>query len=75
VVQTTAPEPVDIFWNLAYNDYEMFPQKFSNRGQYTVVVRSCVPVGATKVCVLSEPWTISVYDPCLTTTIIGDGWT
>jgi len=75
VIESTAENPVDIFWNLDYNDYEMNPQDFTNRGEYTVLLRSCVPVGAKSVCVLSEPWIVTVYDPCGDTSIVSAGWT
>lgn len=71
---TTSKDPVSIFWNLDYNDYEMDPQKFENRGVYTVTLRSCVPVGSKKVCVFSQPWQITVYDPCESTEIVSSGW-
>lgn len=64
VTSTTAIEPVSIYWNLDYNDYELNPVNFNNRGIYTVLVRSCVPVGTTRVCVFSPTWNIEVYDPC-----------
>jgi len=74
VVSTTANEPVEIFWNLDYNDYEINPVNWESRGDYTVLVRSCVPVGTDKVCVISEPWTIMVYDPCKDTEILSSGF-
>ena len=74
VTDSTSTDPADIFWNLDYNDYELNPTNFDNRGEYTVVLRSCVPVGSTKVCVFSPSWTITVYDPCLDTYIVSSGW-
>ena len=64
IVSTTAIEPVSIYWNLEYNDYELNPIKFNNRGKYTVLVRSCVPTSTKPVCVFSPTWEIEVYDPC-----------
>lgn len=74
VVNTTAEDPVEIFWNLEYNDYELNPQEFVNRGDYTVLLQSCVKVGQESICVFSEPWTISVYDPCTETSLLASGW-
>lgn len=62
--ETTAIEPVRIFWNLDYNDYEVNPDKFNNRGVYTLLLRSCVPVGTENVCVFSPSWVLTIYDPC-----------
>ena len=45
IKSTTAITPVQIYWNLDYNDYEVNPELFDNRGIYTLVLRSCVPVG------------------------------
>ena len=75
VTSTTANSPIPIFWNLDYNDYELNPDAFENRGVYTCLVRSCVPVGTTKVCVFSPTWDIEVYDPCQDTMIFSSGWT
>lgn len=44
VVESTATNPVEIFWNLDYNDYELYPDRFNMRGHYTLILRSCVPI-------------------------------
>lgn len=74
VKTTTSTDPVDIYWNLDFNDYELNPEEFENRGIYTALIRSCVPVGSDKVCVDSLTWSIEVYDPCKSTEIISAGW-
>ena len=42
VKETTAVDPVDIYWNLEYNDYELNPTEWENRGDYVVLLQSCV---------------------------------
>ena len=42
VKETTSVDPVDIYWNLEYNDYELNPTERDNRGDYVVVLQSCV---------------------------------
>jgi hypothetical protein len=74
VTETSADNPVEIFWNLDYNDYEMYPDQFAMRGDYTLILRSCVPVRDEKVCVVSPTWQVVVYDPCNDTSIITAGW-
>ena len=74
VTETTAVNAVEIFWNLDYNDYELYPDQFNMRGTYTLILRSCVPVGEEKVCVVSPTWSVIVYDPCNDTSIISAGW-
>lgn len=57
ITSTTAPTPVKIYWNLGYNDYELEPKNFGNRGTYQLLLRSCVPIdGDDPVCVASETW-------------------
>lgn len=76
ITGTTAPSPVTIFWNLGYNDYELNPTDFDNRGTYQLLLRSCVPItGDDPVCVVSETWELTIFDPCLETTISESGWT
>lgn len=74
VTESTAQTPVEIFWNLDYNDFEIYPDQFAMRGIYTLILRSCVPVKEEKVCVVSETWEVNVYDPCNDTSVITAGW-
>ena len=74
VTESTAVNPVEIFWNLDYKDYELYPDTFNMRGTYTLILRSCVPVRDEKVCVVSPTWEVEVYDPCNDTSIISAGW-
>ena len=74
VTESTAEVPVEIFWNLDYNDYEIYPDQFAMRGFYTLILRSCVPVRDEKVCVVSDTWQVEVYDPCQDTNVISAGW-
>jgi len=74
VKESTSSNPVKFFWNLYYNDYQTDPTEVDNVGDYELVLRSCVAVSDTNVCVLSTPWIVNIYDPCTTTTIGAYGW-
>jgi len=76
ITASTAPTPATFFWNLGYNDYETNPTNFDNRGEYTLLIRSCVDIpGDDPVCVVSDTWTVTIFDPCLETTLVESGWT